>query len=96
MDKNINHKDYRHVQNVFKHFVCSNLRGYNALYLKTGTLLLADVVYHSRKLCYNAHRLELLHCISVASYLFQCILKSMGVKLELIINKEMFNVIQLG
>ena len=42
-DKNIGHKEYEHVLNVWKKFGMKTMKDYHDLYLKCDVLLLADV-----------------------------------------------------
>ncbi|XP_064465203.1 uncharacterized protein LOC135376619 isoform X2 [Ornithodoros turicata] len=94
--EDISEEDYQYALLVFEHFGCSNLRDYNALYLKTDALLHADVMQHFRRLCYSARGLELLHCVSLASYSWQCALNYTQAKLELIIDEDMYRTIESG
>ncbi|XP_064483589.1 uncharacterized protein LOC135396508 [Ornithodoros turicata] len=94
--EDISEEDHQYALQVFEHFGCSNLRDYNALYLKTDALLHADVMQHFRRLCYDARGLELLHCVSLASYSWQCALNYTQAKLELIIDEDMYRTIESG
>ena len=49
--EDITDADYMHAKRIFKDFEMKNLREYHDLYLKSGTLLLADVYENFRKMC---------------------------------------------
>ncbi len=57
----ISDKDYTHAQKVWNTFNCKTMRDYHDLYLKTDTLLLADVMTEFRRTCEKAYGLEALH-----------------------------------
>ena len=50
--------NYMHVKRVCKDFEIKNLREYHDLYLKSNTLLLADVLENFRKMCLKNYRLD--------------------------------------
>ena len=49
--ENITEVDYMHAKNVFKTFKLNNLGDYHDLYVRSGTLLLADVFENFRNVC---------------------------------------------
>ena len=57
----ISDKDYTHAQKVWNAFNCKTMRDYHDLYLKTNTLLLADVMTEFRRTCEKAYGLEALN-----------------------------------
>ena len=60
----INDIDYRHGNNVFKRFKLKNLGEYHDLYVKSDTLLLADVFENFRKTCLKVYELDPAHFLS--------------------------------
>ena len=63
--ENITEIDYIHANNVFKTFKLSNLVDYHDLYVKSDTLLLADVFENFRKACIETYELDPAHFISL-------------------------------
>ena len=57
--------DYRHSTNVFKSFKLENLGDYHDLYVKSDTLLLADVFESFRDMCIKEYELDPAHFISL-------------------------------
>ena len=53
--KNITDIDYRHAKNVFNKFSNNNLGNYHDLYVRSDTLLLADVFTSFRNVCFDIH-----------------------------------------
>ena len=62
--ENISETDYRHANNVFKTFKLNNLGDYHDLYVKSDTLLLADVFENFRKACIKTYELDPAHIIT--------------------------------
>ena len=67
---------------VCKDFV-KHLGEYHDLYLKSGTLLLADVFENFREMCLKTCNLDPVNVISVPGLAWQAVLKMAEVKLEL-------------
>ena len=55
------YKDYRHGNNMFKSFKLDNLGDYHDLYVKSDTLLLADVFENFRDMCLKEYELDPAH-----------------------------------
>ena len=53
--------DDRHANNAFKGFKLENLGDYHDLYVKSDTLLLADVFNNFRDMCIKEYELHLAH-----------------------------------
>ena len=49
--ENIGETDYIHANNIFKKFNLNNLGNYHDLYVKSDTLLLADIFENFRQAC---------------------------------------------
>ena len=56
--ENITEMDYIHAINIFKTFKLNNLGDYHDLYVKSDTLLLADVFENFRKACIETYELD--------------------------------------
>ena len=63
--ENIDDIDYRHGNNVFKKFKLKNLGEYHDLYVKSDTLLLADVFENLRNMCIKVYELDPAHFLSL-------------------------------
>ena len=69
--ESITETDYIHANNVFKTFKLINLGDYHDLYVKSNTLLLADVFENFRKACIRSYGLDLVHFISLPGLAWQ-------------------------
>ena len=87
-------EDYRHAQEVFRYFECANLKDYLELYQAIDVFLLLEVVMQFRKLIMDRFGLDMLHYISLPSLSFDCFLKMSGVKIELLHDKETFQLLR--
>ena len=87
---------YLHAQEVYKEFNCQSLLDYMQLYVKTDTILLADLFQNFRKTAFKTYGLDPVHYISLPSYGRDAMLKLTGVEIELISNPEVFNLINRG
>ena len=61
--KNISEIDYAHANNVFKKFNINNLGEYHDLYVKSDTLLLADIFKNFRQTCLKNYELDPAHFV---------------------------------
>ena len=75
--------DYMHGKRVCKDFEIKNLCEYHDLYLKSGTLLLANVFENFRKMCLKAYQLDPAKFLSPPGLAWQAALKKTEAKLEL-------------
>ena len=94
--ENITEIDYIHANNVFKKFKLNNLGDYHDLYVKSDTLLLADVFENFRKACIETYELDTAHLISLPGLAWQACLKKTGVELELLTDYDMLLMIEEG
>ena len=81
--EDISDADYMHVKRVCKDFKIKNLREYYDLYLKSDTLILADVFEKFRKICLKIYHLDVVKFFSAPGLQWQATLKTTGIKLEL-------------
>ena len=56
--ENISDEDYAHAQNVWKVFEINNRGEYHDLYVKSDTLLLADVFENVKNVCLEIYELD--------------------------------------
>ena len=57
-------QDYKHAHNVWDTFNINNLGQYHDFYVKSDTLLLADVFENFRKTCQKEYQLDPTHFVS--------------------------------
>ena len=76
--------DYRHGNNVFKGFKLDNLGDNHDLYVKSDTLLLADVFENFTDMCIKVYELDPAHFVSLPGLAWQACLKKTNIELELL------------
>ena len=87
--ENITEVDYTHANNVFKKFNINNLGEYHDLYVRSDTLLLADIFENFRQSCRKNYELDPAHFISLPGLAWQACLKKTNVELELLTDYDM-------
>ena len=93
--EDISDKDYKHANNVFEKFNLNNLGDYHDLYVRSDTLLLADIFENFRNACLN-YELDPAHFISLPGLAWQACLKKTNVELDLITDYDMLLMIEDG
>ena len=88
--------DYRHTNNVFKGFKLENLRDYRDLYVKSDTLLLADVFNNFRDMCIKEYELDPAHFLSLLGLSWQACLKKTNIELDLLTDYDMLLMVEEG
>ena len=73
--EDITDTDYTHANKVFKEFKLKNLGEYHDLYIKSDTLLLADVFENFRNMCIKVYELDPAHFLSAPRLSWQACLK---------------------
>ena len=66
-----------------------NLGDYHDLYVRSDTLLLADVLENFRSKCIEIYELDPAHFLSAPGLAWQACLKRTGIKLELLTKNDM-------
>ena len=94
--ENITEMDYIHANNVFKTFKLNNLGDYHDLYVKSDTLLHADVFENFRKAYIETYELDPPHFISLPGLAWQACLKKTEVELELFTDYDLLLMIEEG
>ena len=94
--KDIDEIDYRHGNNVFKSFKLDNLGDYHDLYVKSDTLLLADVFENFRDRCLKEYELDPAHFVSLPGLAWPACLKKTNIELELLTDYEMLLMVEKG
>ena len=88
--------DYRHANNVFQRFKLTNLGGYHDLYVKSDTLLLADVFKNFRDMCIKEYEFYPAHFLSLPGLAWQACLKKTNIELELLTDYDMPLMVEEG
>ena len=88
--------DYRHGNNVFKSFKLENLGDYHDLYVKSDTLLLANVFENFRDMCLKEYELDPAHFVSLPGLAWQACLKKTNIELELLTDYDMLLMVEKG
>ena len=94
--ENITETDYAHANNVFKKFNINNLGEYHDLYVRSDTLLLADIFEKFRQSCLKNYELDPAHFVSLPGLAWQACLKKTNVELELLTDYDMLLMVEEG
>ena len=94
--ENIDEIDYRHGSNVFKSFKLENLGDYHDLYVKSDTLLLADVFENVMDMSIKEYELDPAHFVSLPGLEWQAYLKKTNIELELLTDYDMLRTVEKG
>ena len=94
--EDIDEIDYRHGNHVFKSFKLENLCDYHDLYVKSDTLLLADVFENFRDMCIKEYELDPAHFVSLPGLAWQACLKKTNIELELLTDYDMLLMVEKG
>ena len=94
--EDIDEIDYRHGNNVFKSVKLENLGDYHDLYVKSDTLLLADVFENFRDTCIKEYELDPAHFVSLPGLAWQACLKKTNIELELLTDYDMLLMVEKG
>ena len=73
--EDISKTDYMHANNVFKKFDMNNLGDYHDIYVRSDTLLLADIFENFRQSCLENYELDPAHFVSLPGLAWQACLK---------------------
>ena len=92
--ENASQTDYEHGQKVWNEFGIENLGQYHDLYLKTDVTILADVFEKFRTMCLQYYELDAAHYYSIPEFEFEATLKMTGVKLELMKDRQIQDIIE--
>ena len=94
--ENISEIHYAHANNVFKKFNINNLGEYHDLYVRSDTLLLADIFENFRQSCLENYELDPAHFVSLPGLAWQACLKKTNVELELLTDYDMLLMVGEG
>ena len=93
-EEDITDADNIHAKRVCKDFDIENLGKHHDLYLKSDTLLLADVFKNLRKLCLNIYHLGPVKFLLAPGLAWQVTLEKTEVKLELLTDIDMLLMVE--
>ena len=94
--ENISETDYAHANNVFKKFNINNFGEYHDLYVRSDTLLLADIFKNFRQSCLKNYELDPAHFVSLPGLAWQACLKKTNVELELLTDYDILLMVEEG
>ena len=92
----ITEPDYKHAKKVWEDFKIKNLCDYYDLYVKSDTLLLADVCKNFRNRCIKIYELDPAHFLSAPGLACQTCLKKTEIKLKLLTDVDMLLMVEKG
>ena len=95
-DQHITNDEYYHAKKVWKAFKIKTMGEYHDLYLGSDVLLLADVFESFRKTCLQYYLLNPCHYFTSPSLSWDAMLKMTKIKLELMIDVDMYQFIEKG
>ena len=95
-DQDITDKEYKHAQDIWEKFQIRNLGEYHDLYLKTDTLLLADVFEEFRNICMENYNLDPAWYYTSPGLSWDALLKHSKVNLELLTDPDMLLMFEKG
>src|SRR5579871_5099823 len=99
-DKEISEEDYQYAQRIFQIFGCKTLGDYAKLYLTTDVGELADVFENFRDMSLEKYGLDPAHYVSAPHLSWDALLLEIkqlsGLKIELITDRAMFDIIDAG
>ena len=93
-DEHISDTQYVHAIKVWNTFELKNMREYHDLYLKSDVLLLAYVFQNFRKTCMQYYKTDPCHYFISPGLSWDAMLTMSDIKLELIIDIDMFQFIE--
>ena len=94
--EDITDAEHRHAKRVFKNLISKNLGDYHDLYVRSNTILLADVFENFRNICIKVYELDSAHFFSGPGLAWQDCLKKTKVKLELLADVDMLLMVEKG
>ena len=85
---------YNHATHVYNELNCNSFLDYHMIYLKTDVLLLTDIFERFRQVCLNYYKLDPANYISAPSLAWDAMLLKTNIKLDLITDIEMLDMIE--
>ena len=94
--KDITGIDYKHAKRVFREFEINNLGDYHDLYVKSDTLLLADIFENFRNKWFETYKLDPAYFLSLPGLTWQACFKKTVVEVELLTDPNMLLMVEEG
>ena len=88
--------EYDHARNVWRKFGIRNMGEYHDLYLKTDTILLANVFESFRNVFMENYGLDPAHFYTAPGLAWKACLKKIGIRLELLLDPDMLLMFEHG
>ena len=88
--------EYEHARNVWREFKIRNMGEYHDLYLRTDTILLANVFESFRTVCMENYGLDPAHFYTAPGLAWKACLKKTGIRLELLLDPDMLLTFEHG
>ena len=92
----VSDKEYEHTCKVWNEFKIRNMGKYHDLYLKTDTILLANVFESFRSVCMKNYGLDPAHFYTAPGLAWKACLKKTGIRLELLLDPDMLLMFECG
>ena len=88
--------NYEHACKVWREFGIRNMGEYHDLYLRTDTILLANVFESFRRVCLENYGLDPSHFYAAPGLAWKAYLKKTGIRLELLLDPDMLLMFERG
>ena len=92
----VSNKEHEHACKVWNEFKIRNMGKYHDLYLKTDTILLANVFESFRSICMKNYGLDPAHFYTASGLAWKACLKKTGIRLELLLDPDMLLMFERG
>ena len=92
----ITDEDYQHAHDVWNRFFCINMGHYHDVYLRSDTILLADVFENFRNTALSTYKLDPAHYVTAPGLSWDSMLRYTGVELQLLEDLDMYLMIESG
>ena len=92
----VSDQDYEHAHRTWREFGINNLGEYHNLYLKTDSMLLANVFKAFRKVCLDNYGLDPAHFYTDPGLAWKVCLKKTKIRLELLLDLDMLLMFKQG
>jgi intergrase/recombinase len=95
-NEDVKEKEYKNAQEIWNKFEIKDLQEFTNLYNKVDILLLADIMENVREISLKTHKLDPAWYFTTPGFVWDCMLKMMKQKLELLTDYDMILMIENG